>query len=169
MIRSSELIEHALKIVGTSTRPTEVELRLAVSAAYYGLFHLLGTAANAAIAGDDAETRRRLSRLYDHATFKKVCRDLQEHVGQRSEAGKAMLASDPDPGLVLIAKAFMTLAADRETAKYDLAADITPSYAIERVQLAAEAARAFAGLASSPETRRFLLALVLADRWPRRG
>ena len=57
----------------------------------------------------------------------------------------------------------------RHSADYDLSTAIEPRYAAGLVSLAETALADFDAIQSLPETVVFLAALLLADRWTRRG
>ncbi len=82
-----------------------------------------------------------------------------EHLSQRP----------PPPQLVAIARAFGLLQESRHAADYDLFVTFEFEDAAEFVQLCRSAFNDFEVVKTLPETTIFLTALLLADRWTRRG
>lgn len=77
--------------------------------------------------------------------------------------------STPDQRLIDVANAFARLQEGRHAADYDLFLVIKTSYAAELVRIAETALADFDAIEAQPETTVFLTALLLADRWTRRG
>ena len=75
----------------------------------------------------------------------------------------------PDKRPIEMAFAFSRLQEGRYVADYDLSAVIKASYVAELVAMAETALADFDAIQSLPETAVFLTALLLADRWTRRG
>ena len=71
MAYHDDLIEHAISLLGAnlSDEPKQVDLRRAVSAAYYALFHLLTT--EAAQNWKHQSQRYRFARMFDHGRMRK--------------------------------------------------------------------------------------------------
>ena len=75
---SKQLLNQArdLAELGERGRPRQVDLRRAVSSAYYGVFRLLIDAACAEFAGSGPKARSlrdALARAFDHGTMKAAC------------------------------------------------------------------------------------------------
>ncbi len=77
--------------------------------------------------------------------------------------------SPPDKRLIEVAFAFSRLQEGRHVADYDLFTVIEAAYTSELVAMAETALANFDAIQSLPETTVFLTALLLADRWTRRG
>lgn len=75
----------------------------------------------------------------------------------------------PSPQLTEIARAFALLQEGRYTADYDLRAVIEIEDTAQLVRLAESAYADFEAVKTLPEATVFLTALLLADRWTRRG
>lgn len=75
----------------------------------------------------------------------------------------------PTPHLIRIARAFGLLQEGRHVADYDLFATIEFEDAAELVRLCRSAFQDFEAVKTLPETTIFLTALLLDDRWTRRG
>jgi len=150
--------------------PTEIELRRALSSAYYGLFHCLTTAGSMPFFSGGEAIRFQAARAFNHAAMRKVCDSYVrsplrpfapplEHLSPRA----------PDRRLIGVAVAFGQLQDDRHAADYDLSAAIEFDYVAQLVRLAQQAVAQFHEVQALPETTVFLIALLLADRWTRRG
>ncbi len=75
----------------------------------------------------------------------------------------------PPPQLIRIARAFEVLQEGRHEADCDPSAIIEFENAAELVRLCRSAFQDFEAVKTLPETTVFLTALLLADRWGRRG
>lgn len=84
-------------------------------------------------------------------------------------ASEHLNPSAPNQRLIDIANAFGRLQEGRYAADYDLSLEIEIAYAAELVRMAEQALVTFDAVQSLPETTIFLTALLLADRWTRRG
>ncbi|HTX37316.1 MAG TPA: hypothetical protein VME43_19950, partial [Bryobacteraceae bacterium] len=83
------------------TRPKQVNLRRAISAAYYAMFHLL---ISSAVNNWRIERQRAdLGRAFQHGTMKGACRSMVS----------------PSPDLKIVAKTFIDLQQNRHRADYD--------------------------------------------------
>jgi uncharacterized protein (UPF0332 family) len=111
MAYHDDLIQHAIVLseLNISGEPKQVDLRRAVSAAYYGLFHLLTT--EAAQNWKNAGQRDRFARMFDHGRMKT----------SSSKISSRPLPVDPADatGLKLVADSFVKLQQARHTADYD--------------------------------------------------
>ena len=92
--------------------PKQVDLRRAVSAAYYALFHLLTT--EAAQNWKHPSQRNRFARMFDHGRMK-TCSSKASSRPLPSDAAEILIATD----LKLVADSFVTLQQARHTADYD--------------------------------------------------
>lgn len=103
----NDLIRHAvfLSELNLPDEPQQVDLRRAVSAAYYGLFHLLTT--EAAQNWKHQRHRDRFARMFDHKRMK----DCSSKITSRRPSA--------DPALALVAKSFVKLQQARHSADYD--------------------------------------------------
>lgn len=114
--------------------------------------------------------RFQVTRVFNHTAMRKVC-DAYVRSPQRPfpPALEHLCPQPPDPRLIGIAAAFVDLQDGRHAVDYDLSAMIEARYAIGLVAVAATALANFDAIQSLPETTVFLTALLLADRWTRRG
>ena len=114
MAYHDDLIRHAIFLseLNLPDEPKQVDLRRAVSAAYYGLFHLLTT--EAAQNWKHQNQRARFARMFDHGPMK-TC---------SSRVSSRPLPVSPDEipiatNLKLVADSFIKLQQDPHTADYD--------------------------------------------------
>jgi uncharacterized protein (UPF0332 family) len=114
MAYHDDLIKHAIFLseLNLADDPKQVDLRRAVSAAYYGLFHLLTT--EAAQNWKHESQRNRFARMFDHGRMK-TC---------SSKVSSRPLPTDPAENLIAkdlkrVADSFVALQQARHTADYD--------------------------------------------------
>ena len=102
MAYHDDLLAQATHLVHLDrTRPRQVNLRRAISSAYYAVFHLLIAAAS----GHWRIKRQRsdLSRVFEHRKMKGLCNSL----------------ASPNPDLAMVAETFVDLQKKRHIADYD--------------------------------------------------
>lgn len=110
-MKPSDLIDHANRLARSATKkPRQADLRRAVSASYYALFHAVATACADTLIGTtlahrNSETWRRVFRSLDHNHAKAQC------TTRRTSLVPA--------GLEPVADAFVTLQDQRHIADYD--------------------------------------------------
>src|ERR1700749_1747116 len=114
MAYHDELIEHAIFLseLNLPLDPPQVNLRRAVSAAYYGLFHLL--TGEAAGNWKHQSQRDRFARMFDHGRMKACSSKVLSHP-LPVDAAEIHIAMD----LRLVADSFIKLQQARHTADYD--------------------------------------------------
>ncbi len=175
MTHASELVSHARALIGSQYSPTaatsgDVVRRRALSAAYYGLFHRLTTAGSMAFAAGGEPLRFQAARAFSHTAMRKVCDAYIRSPARPFPPGLERLSpSPPDKRLIAVAFAFSRLQEGRYVADYDLSTIVEAAYATELVAMAETALADFDAIQTLPETTVFLTALLLADRWTRRG
>ncbi|HEY0909354.1 MAG TPA: hypothetical protein VGD75_03885 [Bradyrhizobium sp.] len=169
LITGSDFLDFAAATLSRSPSPNEAERRRAVSGAYYGLFHTITQAAASSVAAGHLALQRQISRVFNHSIAKQTCIEFAKLSPSRKEPLKSLLPTSIDPRLMLVARYFPQVQDARERADYDLQFPVTQSFAIERVRLAQDAAQAFFDVRHLPETTVFPTALLLGDRWNRRG
>lgn len=172
---AAELVRYARELIGvhyvrSSGTTDDVVLRRAVSSAYYGLFHRLTTAGSMPFVAGGEPLRFQAARAFSHSAMRKVCDAYVRSPARPFPPGLEQLSpSPPDKRLIEIALAFARLQEGRHVADYDLSAVVEAAYAVELVGFAETALADFDVIQSFPETTVFLTALLLADRWTRRG
>jgi hypothetical protein len=114
MAYHDELIEHAIFLseLNLPLHPKQADLRRAVSAAYYGLFHLLATEASENWKHENQ--RGRFARMFDHGRMK-ACSSRVSSRPLPVDPAEIPVAAD----LKLVADSFVKLQQARHTADYD--------------------------------------------------
>ena len=114
MAYHDDLIKHAIFLsqLNLPDDPKQVDLRRAVSAAYYALFHLLTT--EAAQNWKHQSQRNRFARMFDHGRMKACCSKVSSRP-LPTDPAEIPIAKD----LKLVADSFVTLQQARHTADYD--------------------------------------------------
>jgi len=114
MAYHDDLLKHAIFLseLNLPNDPKQVDLRRAVSAAYYALFHLLTT--EAAQNWKHQSQRNRFARMFDHGRMKTCCSKVSSRPFPADPAEIPIAQS-----LKLIADSFVTLQQARHTADYD--------------------------------------------------
>ena len=152
----------------------EARVRLAVSTTYYGLFHHLTASASAVFDGGGlpgSALAAQVSRAFSHTLMRKVCDTYVRSTRQQKFPAPLdrLYAAPPDSRVIDIADLFIRLQEARETADYDLTATLVQAEAQALLEQAKVAHEYLQALEHHPETRIFLTALLVADRWTRRG
>ncbi len=171
MIEARQLQHLAAELL---SRPqiSEERVRTAVSLIYYGFFHHLTGAAAAVF--DQGEPGGRalaaqVTRAFSHSTLQKVCKTYRRSRQQSFPPPlDGLHLFPPDERLFVIADAFVTLQEAREIADYDLQATLSQPDALALLEQAEFAYWKLEEIRRLPETRIFLAALLVADRWTRR-
>lgn len=145
-----------------ANKPIEVNLRRAVSAAYYGLFHFLVDRACRVIVGgrrDQLAYRQLLARAFKHEEMKKACDSLS--AGTLKPGVERVLGKQWAEQFKSIASTFIELQLKRNLADYDLSHRFTRSDVLQVVSDAEKAVEEFGQLEDSNEKRFFLTCLLL--------
>ena len=136
-ITSEALLSVADTLARLDDASTTVQLRRAVSSAYYGLFHGLiadATRRTFGLEADREPDRQVLSRWYNHGEMRSVCQwVIRLASGQSVPDGVAALLADPPAELVSVARTFVQLQEQRHEADYDHAADLTEADALTAI------------------------------------
>lgn len=154
------------------TRPKQVNLRRAVSAAYYAVFHLLISEASKRVVGTGAgqvhdRLRAEVGRWFGHNEMKRVC----EWFGSSGKvpAHVARLLGYPKPGIVpakltALCDTFISLQEDRHRADYDVTYSPTRISVMLSVEEAKLAFEHVATVRGDPAYNLFLTLLLTGDR-----
>jgi hypothetical protein len=166
---SEELIRHAIRLLGNPPgplvgSPASVDMRRAVSAAYYALFHHLSEAAVEQIAPyASSQTANRIHRWLDHAEMKKIC---GEFAAVRLNPPLCDLLGDTaSEDMQTLAINFIRLQEARHSADYDLDYPLSWGQAKEFITLAVNAIGAWDRICPSAESNIFVLSLLLWKKW----
>lgn len=155
MITPSDLFE--LAAFDLPRIKSEAAARRAISTAYYAAFHAIAWAGANLFNGPE-QVRQRIARSYDHAAVGKMAAEM---------ASRAKLPG-ADPGLAVIARNFPQLYRMRQTADYDLSADVTWKDGADSILQALDLMRHLDTLKAQPAFAELLLLPLLRDA-ARRG
>lgn len=141
-IQPLELLDLADRLAGRGAgagRPRTIELRRAVSSAYYAVFHELAWRGTAALLGPSrpgwTSTQAAVSRWIDHGQLRSLC-------SAATGTGTATLVEvlgQAHVDVVRIADAFLTLQDARHRADYDDTFDLTRANALGLIDSARDA------------------------------
>ena len=114
-----DLVRHAIRLLGNPNGlATEADLRRAVSAAYYALFHAICGDAALLLAPDVPEpVRHRIQRWFDHGQIKVLCGRLTKAHLEQPLAD--LIGPTASPDLRFVASSFIELQEKRHQADYD--------------------------------------------------
>lgn len=167
ILNPEHLFDQARRLLKPTTAgaPRQVDLRRAISNAYYGVFHFILTAAADEFAGVTQRATAQYALVYrhiDHRSFRELCNEIRKP----SLPGKyAALA--PKAGFSQAMKGFSAVAVDlqlkRHLADYDPQSTYNPSDAAFAIDSAVTAIQSFKG-AGREERKIFLSLLVFPPR-----
>jgi hypothetical protein len=164
MTEPDSLYTFAARILHQPDAP-EADIRRAISALYYGMFHMLAAAGAVHFAPGGKALQTQVARAFKHTTMQKVCKRYAQLPKPPFPPGaNGLVPTPPDQRLAAIASAFLQLQEARHVADYDLSAHLTIKSGRDLMQSAAQAARDFTAVRALPETTVFLAALLLDDR-----
>ena len=169
---SEQLLHHAIWLMQQMDRapdpvtghPRTVDMRRAVSAAYYALFHRLSEAAVEQIAPHASpEAANRIHRWLEHAEMKKIC---GEFAGPKLNPPLSdLLGNSVSEDMRTVAGTFLRLQDARHAADYDLDYDIRPSETESLIRSAVDAISTWQRIAQTAEANIFVLSLLLWKKW----
>jgi hypothetical protein len=146
-------------------RPKQANLRRAVSAAYYALFHFLVDAAVRRLVrrADGEPHRDLLARAFQHSEMKQVARAITGR-----QLPQWWFAPPPTDELVTVARAFHDLQEARHGADHDRQRSFTRAEALAVIDRATEAMQTWAASVSeTAEGDLFLIGLLARSRFDR--
>ena len=159
MAYHDDLLQQAFDLVAKKPDdPTQPDLRRAVSAAYYAIFHLLISETVSHWNLDSS--RDGLARMFEHRTMTKASENVRDSK-HYSFAGAAPAVVD---SLKTIAKSFSRLQSSRHTADYDNATTWTHTQALEEVTTAASAFTLWHSIKSEKIAQDYLVSLLVRPR-----
>lgn len=159
------LLEQAAQLASADpNRPRQANLRRAVSASYYGLFHFLVDQSCGAALGRapaDAPYRRVLARSFEHSAMKVACQSFGS--GTLKEVIQRSLPTtySIDEQTRQIATAFIQLHELRHSADYDLTRSFSRAEVAAAIDLAKTSIQEFEA-GDIGQERRFFLACLWA-------
>jgi uncharacterized protein (UPF0332 family) len=165
-IDPQHLLEQADKLVGPASqgRPRGADLRRAISAAYYAIFHFTVAAADSVVSTTkrSAPQYTRIYRGIDHRSLRELCKAISG-----STLPPKYTAHAPPTGFGRnirdFATAFVDLQEKRHTADYDPQFQVTKSDALLTISTARTAISRFDS-ASGSEKEAFLSLLLFPPR-----
>lgn len=161
MILPERLFEQAERLVAEgAARSSQEDLRRAVSAAYYALFHQCLTAAADTLLGADTRASDLYALAYrsvDHRRLKDLCVEYAKQQPSRRYADH-LRVGDLDQDLVAYAEMVLELYQSRASADYDPTWTVSGANASVALETARSAFARFA--AADPEKRRRFLILL---------
>ena len=146
-------------------RPKQINLRRAVSVAYYGLFHfLIDAACRQAVGAQHSQSpiRHALGRAFSHNTMRDACNWFQHNHAHPAVTSRLGTFLVPDP-IRKLAVAFMELQEKRHYADYDQAIGFSRFEVLEAIQELDRTVSDFQALPDSNERRLFLISLLNKD------
>ena len=159
MAYPEELLQQARDLANKNpANPVQADLRRAVSAAYYALFHLLigETVAHWSLDG----SRDGLARMFEHRVMAKA--------SERVRDAKLFPFSGQDPAVVrqlrTVAKAFGRLQDARHVADYDNATSWKRLEALQEVSAAEQAFSAWHSVKNEKVAQAYLVSLLIKPR-----
>ena len=145
-------------------KPRQANLRRAVSAAYYAVFHLLvADASDRFSPTSPAGLSQRIARSMNHAEMKQVCRSIAEQ--HTSSIYPALVPSGFGGPIRLVADSFTFLQSRRHEADYDLSVVYFRVGTLDILGRAEDAFAAWRFARSTDEANVFLAALLFGNRW----
>lgn len=159
-----DLLDQAFQLATLDARrPKQVNLRRAVSACFYGLFHLL-TAEASRLFGSDFGLLSRISRTYNHADMKKVSTFFANSKLPRALQGTIGGYATPLE-LKNVADHFVNLQQARHEADYDLSRTISRRKVLIHVKWARDAFNDWERAKKTDDARLYLACFLLWKRW----
>lgn len=160
----SDLLEQADQLAKLDPkRPKQANLRRAVSATYYAMFHLLASEASALYALEFGMAAR-INRTFTHAEMRKASSMIANDKLPRSLQPAAGGYSTPTD-LKAVTAAFVTLQQARHEADYDLARTFRRQEALNYVGTARQALEAWDRVRNTDDARIYLACFHLWKRW----
>jgi hypothetical protein len=159
-----DLLEQTVHLATIDARrPKQANLRRAVSASYYALFHLLTSAASALYAAD-LGLASRINRTHNHIDMKKASSMIANDKlpkGVQPPGGGYTSPAD----LKIVANAFVTLQQARHEADYDLARTFRRQETLAFIQTAHFAFAVWEKVKKDDYARLYLGCFLLWKRW----
>ena len=166
ILNPDHLLDQADRLIAsTAGAPRQVDLRRAISAAYYGVFHIIATAVADQFAGAGRRTTPEYALAYrriDHRMLRALCTEIT--AGRLSSKYKQFVPADEfSNDLKTIAIAVVELQDKRQDSDYNPLISVKASDAKALIATARDAAARF-GRLSRDERRTFLCLLVFQPR-----
>jgi hypothetical protein len=144
-------------------RPKQVNLRRAVSSAYYALFHLLSSETSALFAVEPGLAAR-INRTLNHADMKKASAMIgNAKLPKAVQSPRGGYTTPAD--LKTVANTFVKLQEARHEADYDLSRVFRRQEVLDHVQAARQAFEAWERIRKTDDARLYLASFLLWKRW----
>lgn len=164
---AEELIDHASRLLKSPA--TEADLRRAVSASYYAVFHLIAAAvASQASPASPPGLRGRIQRVLEHRAMKNAMEFFRTHDSCAKFSANIGILCVFSPDLAEIAKAYGELQDARHLADYDVVdsnGTIGLAWASDCFEKARRIFEAWERAKSTDEAKLFLAALIFGAKW----
>jgi uncharacterized protein (UPF0332 family) len=163
---SHQLLRHARSLIVRKGKPGQANLRRAISASYYALFHLLiADAVRTVVPADPPHLRPLAARAFQHGDMKEVCAEIVKTPVTKKMQG--VFTSNISPELRAVCNSFLELQDDRHEADYNVGRSFAQSDALKSLSSSEAAFLAWDTLQRNTEGTIFLTALVFHKRWNR--
>jgi uncharacterized protein (UPF0332 family) len=166
ILNPDHLFEQAEKLIASQAgRPRQVDIRRAISAAYYAIFHAIITTATDQFVGATNRSESRYGLVYrsvDHRWLRDLCKEVQKSTPSsnfRSYVPSGGFGDD----IVAFAAAVAELQLKRHVVDYDVMTRMNRSEAVLAIAEAKAALGRF-GRASQQEQLAFLSLLLFSPR-----
>ena len=161
-LNPEHLFDQATRLAGGSQgRPRQVDIRRAISAAYYGIFHATVTAAADQFIGKTNRQRSRYRLVYRSVTHKwllDLCKEVQKQT-LSMRFRRSAPRSGFGPNITTFAAAVIELQEKRHAADYDPMIRVNRSDAVLAVRTARAALKRFRQ--ATPQGRLAFLSLLV--------
>jgi hypothetical protein len=169
MSLAEELLEHARFLANLDPRTTsQANIRRAISAAYYAVFHLLAAEVAAQVSPDSpAGLRERTQRALDHMQMVKVAKafSLEGATRVKDLPDDIVLPHPVSKELALIGSRFRRLQDERHAADYDVSRHYDPTDALKQVEEAQEVFKDWEIERNSRNAIVFLASMMFGKSW----
>ena len=156
-----ELLEQAKFLL--TLPPNQANLRRAISAAYYALFHLLVRAT--VLKWSEPLHQARIARIFEHERMKKVSGAAVKSMGTVVDPGDSnSIEAISRTELTKVAQAFIILQQARHDADYNLEKPLDPGDAITEVNRANSAFVSWERTRNSAVAKEYLFSLLFKEK-----
>ncbi len=167
----NELLRQAWRLTEvTEFGPSDADMRRAVSAGYYAVFHAFAAAAaNQAVPNNNAALQAIVRRTISHAQLKRACNLFIQPLDRQPDAVRLLLDDHGWTELVALARALPELQEARHRADYDSLASFDAVDVAELLLLAERTRALWLAVRHISNAAVFLNAILLGDKFGRRG
>jgi len=156
-----ELLDQAKLLL--SLPPNQANLRRAVSASYYSLFHLL--VRSTVLKWSDPIHQARIGRMFEHARMKKIsAATIKSGGGETNHGASNSMEVTRRTELTNVAQSFIILQQARHDADYNLDRPLDPADAVAQVDQAHSAFVSWGIASDSEAAREYLFSLLFNEK-----